>query len=85
VSKIWTVISVDRISGTTRNHIMVSGFDTTEARGMFSTKYPREDMLALISGHLDVQVYNVPQLMKATLKLAQADVVPIGLPSAPDP
>jgi hypothetical protein len=60
MSKMWTIISVDRESGATKNRMMITGFDTHVAEGEFKKEYPNEDMLALISGNAHVSVYDVP-------------------------
>ena len=60
MSKMWTVISVDRKSGTTKNRMMITGFDTYAAEDKFKEDYPNEDMLALISGNAHVSVYDAP-------------------------
>jgi len=58
MSKLWTVISVDRESGSTKNHTITTGFDVHVAESKFREDYPDEDMLALISGMSDVRVYD---------------------------
>ena len=60
MSKMWTVVSVDRESGTTKNRMIITGFDTYVAEDKFREDYPNEDMLALISGKADLRVYDTP-------------------------
>ena len=65
MSKLWTVVSIDRASGTTKNHMIMTGFDTHVAESKFRKDYPNEDLLALISGKSDLKIYDHPQLAPA--------------------
>jgi len=73
MSKLWTVISIDRESGTTKNHMIMTGFDTHVAESKFREDYPNEDLLALISGKSDLKVYDSPRCTAVVDELGYKD------------